>query len=351
MRKIAFYLPQYHPTPENNAWWGEGFTEWTNVTKAKPLFQGHIQPRFPSSLGYYDLRVAEVREEQSRLALSHGVSAFCYWHYWFAGRRILERPFNEVLVSGTPDVGICLGWANQSWTGSWYGAPKRILLEQTYPGEIDNEAHFNSVLPAFLDSRYIKVNGRPLFYIFQPSGLQNIGAFVEQWNSLARKNGLKGMFFVGERSQLLQGFLPSSGFHDEYGLNATVVTRLPAIESLRSRTLNLIRQKIVGGPKVYQYQSDHNPLSAKRPASNVYPAIYPNWDHSPRSGRRAIVLTDHTPSKFKEHFEYAHSLGMNNNEEERFIFIKSWNEWAEGNYLEPDNLWGTKFLEVLKASL
>lgn len=348
MRKIAFYLPQFHPTPENNEWWGDGFTEWTNVTKSRPLFRGHIQPRYPTSLGYYDLRVSETRTAQSQLAISNGISAFCYWHYWFAGRRILERPFTEVLESGSPSVGFCLGWANQSWTGSWYGAHKRVLLEQTYPGEADNEAHFKAVLPAFLDDRYVKVDGRPLFYIFQPSGMPNIRQFVMQWHSLAKQQGFPGIFFVGERSQLLSGFIPSSGFHDEYNLDATVITRLPATESIQSKIHNTVRRKLLGGPNVFRYQSSFTPLVVDRTLVNVYPAIYPNWDHSPRSGRRGIVLTDHTPSKFSSHYEYATSIGLANKDEEQFVFIKSWNEWAEGNYLEPDRLWGTKFLEVLK---
>ena len=349
MRKIAFYLPQFHPTPENNEWWGQGFTEWTNVTKSRPLFIGHSQPRYPTSLGYYDLRVSETRAAQSDLAVTHGISAFCYWHYWFAGRRILERPFNEVLESGNPSVGFCLGWANQSWTGSWYGAHKRVLLEQTYPGETDNEAHFNAVLPAFLDSRYIKVNGCPLFYIFQPSSMPNIRQFVMQWQFLAKKHGFKGIYFVGERSQLLAGFIPSSGFHEEYGFNATVVTRLPATESIQSKIHNIFRRKLLGGPNVFRYQAKYKALSDDRPLVNVYPAIYPNWDHSPRSGRRGIVLTGHTPTKFSNHYEYAMSIGLANKDEEQFVFIKSWNEWAEGNYLEPDRLWGNQFLEVLKS--
>lgn len=171
-RSIAFYLPQFHPTPENNDWWGKGFTEWTNVAKARPLFPGHVQPRIPGELGFYDLRLAESRIDQGKLADEYGVDAFCYWHYWFGnGRRILHRPFDEVLAAGEPKHSFCLGWANQTWTGIWHGADDRILIEQTYPGPEDEQAHFDHLLTAFRDPRYFTVHDRPLFYVFRPEQL------------------------------------------------------------------------------------------------------------------------------------------------------------------------------------
>ena len=146
-RAIALYLPQFHPIPENDAWWGSGFTEWTNTAKARPLFAGHHQPHVPADLGFYDLRLPETREAQAALARRYGIEGFCYYHYWFAGRRILERPFDEVLASGKPDFPFCLCWANESWTGIWHGAPGRILIEQTYPGPADHAAHFSALRP------------------------------------------------------------------------------------------------------------------------------------------------------------------------------------------------------------
>ena len=190
-RLIAYYLPQYHPIPENDAWWGNGFTEWTNVAKAKPLFRGHYQPHIPADLGFYDLRVPEVREAQAALAREAGIEGFCYWHYWFGGKRLLERPFDEVLASGKPDFPFCLAWANASWTGIWYGADDRILQEQTYPGLEDHRAHFEALLPAFKDPRYIRVDGKPLFMIFQPVDLSaDVIAF---WQQLALAAGLPGI--------------------------------------------------------------------------------------------------------------------------------------------------------------
>jgi hypothetical protein len=195
-RLIAFYLPQFHPTADNDAWWGKGFTEWTNVSKARPLFPGHYQPHLPADLGFYDLRVPESRAAQADLARAAGVEAFCYWHYWFAGRRVLERPFNEVVASGQPDFPFCLAWANDSWKSHWYGAEKRTLLEQTYPGRDDHERHFYALLPAFLDRRYLRVRNRPMFTIFRPKALPETEAFIAQWQELAVKNGLEGMHFV-----------------------------------------------------------------------------------------------------------------------------------------------------------
>ncbi len=167
---IAHYLPQFHPIVENDEWWGAGFTEWTNVAQARPLFRGHEQPKLPGELGFYDLRLAETREAQAALAERYGIEAFCYWHYWFAGRRLLERPFREVLDSGRPRLEFCLGWANQHWTTIWTGG-RSILVEQTYPGEEDHERHFRELLPAFRDERYLRVDGRPLFLVYRPERL------------------------------------------------------------------------------------------------------------------------------------------------------------------------------------
>ena len=164
-RLIAFHLPQFHPIPENDEWWGKGFTEWTNTGKAKPLFPGHDQPKVPTDLGYYDLRLPEARKAQADLARKYGVEGFCYYHYWFGGKRLLERPVNEIIASGEPDFPFCLCWANESWTGIWHGAPRRMLMEQTYPGEADHRAHFEYLLTAFRDKRYITVDGRPRFVI------------------------------------------------------------------------------------------------------------------------------------------------------------------------------------------
>ena len=196
-RVIAFYLPQFHPIPENDKWWGVGFTEWTNVSKAKPLFKGHYQPKIPSDLGFYDLRVSETQVAQAKMAADNGIEGFCYWHYWFAGKRLLERPFNQVLKSGDPDFPFCLAWANYSWTGIWHGCPDRILIEQSYPGLKDYESHFKALVQAFHDPRYMKIEGKPIFIVYYPPGLPQPNRFTDYWNELALKNGLPGIYFLG----------------------------------------------------------------------------------------------------------------------------------------------------------
>ena len=202
-RVIAFYLPQFHPIPENDKWWGKGFTEWTNVAKAKPLFRGHDQPRIPADLGFYDLRMPEVREMQAELACEAGIEGFCYWHYWFGnGRMLLERPFREVLDSGKPKFPFCLGWANHSWsTKTWIdkkgAVGNAVIAEQTYPGVDDYRMHFDYLLPAFKDRRYIKVDGKPIFVIFAPLDIPDVSSFISLWRRLAQEAGLNGIHFVG----------------------------------------------------------------------------------------------------------------------------------------------------------
>jgi lipopolysaccharide biosynthesis protein len=349
-RAVAFYLPQYHPIPENSAWWGPGFTEWTNTAKARPLYPGHRQPTLPADLGFYDLRLPQVREEQSALAERYGVEAFCYWHYWFgAGSRILERPFTEVLASGAPEISFCLGWANQSWTGIWHDAENRILREQTYPGPEDDQAHFDTILPALRDPRYLRVNGRPVFYVFRPEELPDAAAFVDRWQAMARAAGLDGLYLVAEVSDLLG----AGGRYQrvvEDGFDSGVYVRLPARIDRASILRMRLRRKL-GGPEAYPYSTDPALWDAVRSRRHLQPSVYPNWDNTPRSGTRGLVLTDSQPSRFAANVDNAVSTLDERPEQERLLWIKSWNEWAEGNYLEPDLELGRGWLEALHERL
>ncbi|WP_200807425.1 glycoside hydrolase family 99-like domain-containing protein [Demequina sp. NBRC 110053] len=349
-RAIAFYLPQFHPIPQNDAWWGPGFTEWTNTARARPLYRGHRQPHLPADLGFYDLRLAEAREAQSALALEHGVEAFCYWHYWFGrGTRILERPFAEVIASGSPDVSFCLGWANQTWTGIWHGADDRILLEQQYPGPEDDRAHFDAVLPALRDSRYLRVDGRPVFYVFRPEELPDPRAFVDRWQSMARSAGLEGLYLVAEVSDLLgQGARYVD--HADAGFDAGVYVRLPASRT-RGDVLRMRVRRKRGGPEVYPYSTDPDLWDAVRADVTLQPSVYPNWDNTPRSGTRGLVLSGSSPEAFERNVGTAVATLADRPEQERLLWIKSWNEWAEGNYLEPDLEHGRAWLEALQRGL
>ncbi|HTG02432.1 MAG TPA: glycoside hydrolase family 99-like domain-containing protein [Nitrospirota bacterium] len=351
-RLIAFYLPQYHPIPENDKWWGKGFTEWTNVAKAKPLYEGHYQPHVPADLGFYDLRVPETRAAQAAMAKEYGIEAFCYYHYWFAGKQILERPFDEILRSGDPDFPFCLCWANQTWTGVWHGSPNRVLIEQTYPGEEDHRAHFNTLLPAFLDRRYVTVDGKPLFLIYRPGEIPDVRRTMDLWRNMAAKAGLKGLHIVAVLHHK-NVWIP-----ENHGFDACVRSYLnPRREQWVSwrqpvKKIVLFYQQQRGIPTVYPYEKvmmDVFPDKAEH--IKDYPCLLPNWDNTPRSGAEGVVLHGSTPELFRRQVRRALEFIEECDGEHQIIFIKSWNEWAEGNHLEPDLKYGKKYLEALREEL
>jgi hypothetical protein len=354
VRLIAFYLPQYHTIPENDKWWGKGFTDWDTVRKAKPLFKGHWQPHIPGELGYYNLLDPGVREKQAELAREHGIEGFCYYHYWLGGgKRLLERPFEEVLTSGRPDFPFCLAWANHPWAATWFGAGDRLLIEQVYPGKEDYKAHFEYLLKAFRDPRYIRVNGKPLFYICLPVNIPEIKKVADLWNSLANKAGLNGIHCIGENI--------SQDRQKEMGLDSSCYVRHRHIGFLNRNKSIFINLKIISKKLLFSYIQTPEiysfPEAMKffiHPASsniNVYPSIVPNWDNTPRMDRKGVVLTGATPELFREHVRDVLKKIEHKPFENRIAFIKSWNEWAEGNYLEPDQKFGRRYLEVLKEEV
>ena len=347
-RIIAFYLPQYHPIPENDAWWGKGFTEWTNVGKAKPLYRGHYQPRVPADLGYYDLRVPETRQAQADMARSYGVEGFMYWHYWFGGgKRLLERPFNEVLASGEPDFPFALAWANETWKGFAHGLTNRnTLIEQRYLGEQDYIDHFHAVLPAFRDRRYITVDGKPLFMVYKPLQHPDMQAFVELWQRLARENGLPGIYFVGqaevgqEQKILRLGMDAACIFRMMEGVN-----RRPFLKKAVQR----IKIKLFKHPRVFRYaEAARWFVGPEDTRDDIIPTIYSGWDHTPRSGCEGTVFSHYTPDVFERHVKQVLRAVENKPASLKIVFVKSWNEWGEGNYMEPDRRYGLQFLERLK---
>lgn len=346
-RAIALYLPQFHPIPENDAWWGKGFTEWTNTAKARPLFPGHYQPHVPADLGFYDLRVPETRAHQAEMARAHGIEAFCYYHYWFGGRRILNRPFDEVLASGEPDFPFCLCWANESWSGVWHGAPKKVLIEQTYPGEADHRAHFATVLPAFRDPRYVRVQGKPLFLIYRPKELPDAPAVARLWRVMADEAGLGGLHLVG----------CSNDRADDIGaLGFDAVMRGPDIKERqwlrdwrdpKGRVRQLIESRM-GYPHVNDFGRFVARYRPKREDQTVYPCVIHAWDNTPRSGRNGIAYIGASPAIYRDLLEAAIEAVAGEPPERRLIFLKSWNEWAEGNHLEPDLRDGMAYLKVVE---
>lgn len=347
-RAIALYLPQYHPIPENDAWWGTGFTEWTNARKARPMFPDHYQPHVPADLGYYDLRSPETRAAQAALARAHGIEAFCYYHYWFAGRRLLERPLHDVLESGQPDFPFCICWANQSWSGAWYGSPPRTLIEQRYPGRDDHRRHFEALLPAFSDPRYVRVNGRPIFVIFRPTELPDARKTLDLWRDLAERAGLPPLYIVCEHRD------PNFNPH-RLGFDASVIVNVKPrnrFQHPRRLLFNSARAKLARRPNVFPYSDAvRDSITVPIDGINSYPCVIPNWDNTPRSGPKGIVLHGSTPERFRAHFREAVQRVSDRPQDERIVFIKSWNEWAEGNHLEPDRKWGGAYLRVVRDEL
>jgi lipopolysaccharide biosynthesis protein len=348
-RAVTFYLPQFHPIPENDEWWEPGFTEWSNVTKARPMFPGHRQPDLPADLGFYDLRLPEARAAQSQLAQEYGIEAFAYWHYWFGnGRRILERPFTEVLSFQAPDISFCLAWANQTWSGLWHGDADRILVQQHYPGDEDSRAHFETVLPAFRDERYLRVDGRPVFYVFRPENLPDAKAFVDSWQDMAAEAGLGSLYLVAEVSNLLGAGLSYASVVQD-GFDAGVFMRLPArttkVDVLRMR----LGRKFAHWPEIYPYTDTWAETAMTGP--HLQPCVFPNWDNTPRSGRAGLVLQGSTPQAFESNVRQAVASIHNRAPQERLLWVKSWNEWAEGNHLEPDRRHGRGWLQALRNGL
>jgi lipopolysaccharide biosynthesis protein len=366
-RPIAMYLPQFHPIPENDEWWGKGFTEWTNVTKAKPLFKEHYQPHLPGDLGFYDLRLPEVRQAQAKMAKDHGIYGFCYYHYWFNGRRILERPFNEVLESGKPDFPFMLCWANENWTRIWDGGEKHILLEQKY-SEQDDIDHIRSLIPAFKDSRYIKVEGKAVFIVYRSTRLPDVKGTIARWRNEAAKEGMElylcrmdafgeyGADYLKDGFDAAIDFEPFSIKLDHY------------YDQLRHKK---IRDKLSGWYINYKLASkkerqnilqelwnktdynDYVNFVKQYPAYNYkcFPGVSPMWDNTARRKDKYFLFKNATPAKYEDWLQSELEKFTPYSKEENFIFINAWNEWAEGNHLEPCAKWGNDYLAATKSAL
>lgn len=353
------YLPQYHPIPENDDVWGKGFTEWNNVAKARPLFRGHHQPNIPADLGFYDLRLPEIREQQAQLAREAGVEGFMYWHYWMGnGKRLLHLPIDEVLESGKPDFPFCFGWANHDWKTSTWTTMKNFQANQmicpVVYSEEDYVTHFYWCLKAFKDPRYIKVEGKPFFLVYSATALPDAQHFFNLWNTLAKENGFPGIHFVG----LASGWDSNINTQFSIGYDAVVHGNLWQAEStVKGKFKKLIQTKLRrivdwGTLDTYQYKDIvSNLINDLDKKDNIYPCIIPGWDRSPRSGKRAVIYKNSTPEYWKEHIQKALDAVKDKNDEHKIILLRSWNEWGEGNYVEPDERWGTAYLDALRNSL
>lgn len=379
-RIIALYLPQFHPIPENDLWWGKGFTEWTNVGRAKPLFKGHYQPKVPADLGYYDLRLSEVREEQVLLAKEAGVEGFCYYHYWFGnGKMLLERPFKEVVESGKPDFPFCLCWANHTWSNkTWEKSSSKvkssILIKQEYLGEEDYIQHFNYLLPAFKDNRYMKIDGKLIFTIYDPIGFDDVTNFINVWRKLAIEHGLPGFHFIGMTPATLSFRIKPNGEKEmalpNLNSSAEIYSHIlglgfDAVNSFGKRRGELlydgkIKNLFIKGLQRFGIEISHHYDYSKTVRNyfppednweNVYPTILPQWDRTARVGKADGVYLNSTPEKFTEHVIHAKSIVENKSPEHQILFLKSWNEWAEGNYIEPDLRHAHGYIDALRKAI
>jgi lipopolysaccharide biosynthesis protein len=349
---VAFYLPQFHPIPENDEWWGRGFTEWRNVAKARPLFRGHYQPHLPGELGFYDLRVPEVREHQAELARSHGISAFCYYHYWFDGRRLLERPFEEVLASGRPDFPFLLCWANENWTRVWDGGARNVLMPQAYSDE-DDVRHFQWLARAFEDPRYVRVDGKPIFLVYRASDLPDVRRTTETWRREARRMGIGDLYlcrvdsFHSERQHPPGewGFDAAVGFIPDY----TTLGR-PLRRSLFFRGARTLGFTSTGYRQhVFSYDAVvDDMLSRPVPEYPRLPCVTVAWDNSARRSVEAVIFRDATPESYERWLRVEAERLRARTDIPHLLFVNAWNEWAEGSHLEPDAKWGRAYLEATR---
>lgn len=343
-RLIAFYLPQFHPIPENDKWWGKGFTEWSNVSKAKPLFRGHHQPNLPVDLGFYDLRLPEVRSEQAEMAKKYGIDGFCYWHYWFSGKRLLERPVNDIISSGEPDFPFCLAWANEPWSRRWTGQPLDVLQDQTYGGDEDDRRHFESLLLALSDKRAIKIDGKPVFMIYKANALPNCKRTTDIWRDMAVKHGLSGLYLISIETSGTYGWDPRQGGFDaalEFQPNWSKIN----FSKKRATIKNLVKLRKTQ-LLTHDYGKLWPSLISPEPDYLLYRGVFPRWDNSPRKGKDALIICNSTPEEYGRWLKHTVDLIKDKPSEQRIIFINAWNEWAEGNYLEPDLKYGHAYLEA-----
>lgn len=355
IKPLAFYLPQYHPIPENNEWWGPGFTEWTRVASAKPLFKGHRQPIIPADLGFYDLRLAQTRQEQADLARKYGVYGFIYYHYWFGnGKMVLEKPLEEVMQLGAPDFPFCLCWANHSWYNTWEADKKnQILVQQYYPGIEDIKKHLEYLLPIFNDPRYIKVDGAPVFMLFYID-MDDVAGTIADYRAEAKKLGIPDLYFIASNVVPWEAGLKDMGFNARVSYAyAEALGKAIANKSIFEKIKYKYRRMVDGNyPRKVDYRKMSGDIVEQDTDVVNFPMVVPNWDNTPRKEKYGFILDHATPELFKKNLRNAIKYLKNKEQvKDKFLILKSWNEWAEGNILEPDTVFGHGFLQSLKEVL
>ncbi|WP_083208553.1 glycosyltransferase WbsX family protein [Mycobacterium malmoense] len=354
MKAIAFYLPQFHPTPDNDQWWGRGFTDWVNVAKARPLFRGHHQPHIPADLGFYDLRLRETRIAQAELAQQYGIGGFCYYHYWFNGKLLLEKPLEAVLADQEPDFPFCVCWANETWNRRWDGREHEVLIKADHQ-HYDVDAHFDYLSKMFFDPRYIRIDDKPIFLIYRIDQFPDIRSTIGQWRAKAQSMGLPGIYLCAVHSHMHNltdedtmalGFDAVVGFEPHYR-----TLRLQASASSRRylirRLLNRLRRRFF---VVFDYAAlVRAAMERQEIAEPYFPCVMPSWDNSSRYSQfGSVILQNDDSVLFETWLRDAASRVAAYPYDERIVFINAWNEWAEGCHLEPDLRNGHRFLEAVQ---
>ena len=370
VKPIAIVLPQFHPTVENNEWWGKGFTEWTNVVKGVPRFKGHYQPHLPQDLGFYDLRLPETRKAQADLAAKYGIYGFCYYHYWFNERRILEEPVDAILESGEPQFPFMLCWANENWTRNWDGGYEKVLLEQKYSLQ-DFVEHARHLVSYFKDKRYIRVNGRPVFSIYKDKEIPNLKEGLDAFRGELRNSGIDVYLCRFERRigtsedsdkaySIFDAGIEFQPLTKQFGSFTHTNTRHRQISYYFNpgRYYRWACRKIFGRamladlriPYIKVVENDLEcDFQNKYP---IFPGVSPGWDNSARRTKSsALILYDSTPELFKQWIKGKIRITDWTLVPEKFLFINAWNEWAEGNHLEPCERWGSLYLEAVQQAL
>ena len=348
-RVIAIHLPQFYPFPENDEWWGKGFTEWRNVTMAKPRFIGHYQPHIPSDLGFYDLRMHEARKAQQTLAREYGIDGFCYYHYWFNGHLLMEKPVEAMLADKTENFPFMICWANENWHRNWAGKANSVLIEQHYSKE-DDIAHFKYLLPYFKDERYIKIDGKPVFAIYRTQLIPDLEGLINTFQEEAKKEGFQlyickfetvgcsGKEFMRPYINAAIDFQPLNdhGYRNNY--------------KLWIRLIDKISPRKIGFKLSYYDYTQYHRKFAQNAEYKMFPCVFPCWDNaSRRVNQPFVVYHKSTPKLFEKYFKDVYQNFEPFSEEENLIFINAWNEWAEGCHLEPDMKHGRGFLEAVKS--
>lgn len=365
MKIITFYLPQFHQIPENDKWWGEGFTEWVNVKKAQPLFENHNQPRIPLNRKYYDLSDIDTIRWQVELAKKNHIWGFCFYHYWFGEKLLLQKPMELLLENKDIDFPFCISWANENWTNQWVSNNPKMLIKQEYGDQNEWTRHFNYLLPFFKDKRYIKKDNKPVIVVYKPTNMKCINEMIECWNELAKREGFDGICYCSQISyeaEEKEDYFKNIDFWLDYQPTDTFIN----ITKSKNESVKKIKQfikkialsigidlegKKISGLQKYKYEDVWKSIVAKKPTnSRVVPGCFVDWDNTPRKQNKGTVLDGCGPDVFKKYFgkQVKNCIEMYKKE---FMFMFAWNEWAEGGYLEPDEKYGDGYLRAIKETL